>query len=404
MSNLKSTAQAESQASLRARFLALWPNRGSHWLAGFMAVLVGYSSAAAIIIQAAQAAGASAAEINSWFWVLGVGMGLSTILLSWRYRMPILTAWSTPGAALLVVSLDGVSSAQAVAIFLVSSALITLAGVSGAFRWLVKHIPVAISAGLLAGILLQFGLKAAAYFQHSQVLFLLMLGAYLLLQRVRPKLAVLAAMLLGLGYCIMQQQLQWPAVAWQWAMPVWLTPSFEPHLLLGVALPLALVTLVSQNVPGFAVLAAHGYQPPQSALVTSTGIVGLLSAPFGGFAFNLAAITAAICMQDEAEADPRQRYRVCVAAGLAYLLMGLLAAAMVTLLLALPASYITILAGLALLPTLANSMAAALQTEATRTAALLTLLVTASGVQLWSLNSAFWGLLVGLVSARLIHR
>lgn len=367
----------------------------SHLSAGFIAVLVGYTSSAAIIFQAADMAGASTAEMNSWMWALGLGMGATCIGFSLKYRQPILTAWSTPGAALLVTALSGVSMSDAIGVFLFSSALIVLCGITGWFDRIMQLVPPGLAAAMLGGVLLTFGLDLFASAQTQPWLVGGMLITYLALRRRLPRYVIPLSLCAGLAVAAGLGLLQFEQLSWQLAAPVLMIPSFSFTSLIGIGIPLFVVTMASQNVPGIAVMRAHGYYAKASPLISWTGITGLLLAPFGGFAFNLAAISAAVCMGDEVDSDPKQRYKAAVWAGVFYLLMGLFGATVVGLFAALPNELVMAIAGLALLGTIGNSLTVAMGDEKERDAALLTFMITASGVALLGIGSAFWGLLVG---------
>lgn len=375
----------------------------AHAAAGLLAVVVGYTSSAAIVFQAAAAAGAGAAEIASWLWALGIGMGLTCIGLSLKYRSPILTAWSTPGAALLAVALPGFTLAEATGAFLLSSALIALIGVSGCFDRLMAHIPKTLGAAMLAGILLRFGLKLFAALPEAPLPTVAMLVLYLLGRRLFPRYVVPLAFILGLALAALQGTLHSDGIALIATVPQITWPSFSLPALIGAGLPLFVVTMASQNLPGLAVLRANGYTTPASPLIGWTGLTGLLLAPFGGYAFNLAAITAAICMSKEADPRPERRYLAAVWAGVFYLLTGIFGATVAALLAALPNALVVAVAGLALLATLGNSLAGALADEREREAALIAFLVTASGLTLFGIGSAFWGLLLGMAASRILR-
>jgi len=370
----------------------------SHLSAGFVAVLVGYSSSAIIVFQAAAAAGATDAEIGSWLWALGIGMGLTCIGLSLYYRQPVLTAWSTPGAALLVTGLSGVPMSEAIGAFLFCSLLITLCGVTGWFEKLMCHMPKSLAAAMLAGILLQFGLQLFTAMESQLLLAGAMLACYLFLRGWLPRYVIPLALMVGLLIAAAQGQLQMDNLSLELAAPVLMIPSFTLSTLIGVGVPLFVVTMASQNVPGVAVLRANGYQIPASPLIGWTGFTGLVLAPFGGFSFCLAAITAAICMGREADSDPNKRYLASVWGGIFYLFTGVFGATVAGLFAAFPSELVMAIAGLALLGTIGNSLASALQDEGEREAALLTFVVTASGVSLFGVGSAFWGLLLGTVA------
>ncbi len=375
----------------------------SHLAAGFIAVLVGYTSSAAIVFQAAAAAGASPAEIASWLWALGIGMGLTCIGLSLYFRSPVLTAWSTPGAALLATGLAGVPMAEAIGAFIFASALITLSGVTGGFERIMRHVPKSLAAAMLAGVLLRFGLEVFSVLPGNGWLVGSMLAAFLLIRRRSARYAVPLTFLLGLLIAGAQGGIRLEQVTLEMARPIFTAPSFSFAAMIGIGLPLFVVTMASQNVPGLAVLRANGYQTPASPLISWTGFTGLVLAPFGGFSFNLAAITAAICMSKDADPDPAQRYRAAVWAGVFYLLTGMLGATVASLFTAFPHALVVAIAGLALLGTIGNSLGAALADDKERDAALITFLVTASGMSLFGVGSAFWGLILGLVAAWINH-
>lgn len=366
--------------------------------AGFVTVLVGFASSAVIVFQAAGAVGVSTAQVGSWMLALGVGMGLTCALLSLRYRVPVVTAWSTPGAALLVTSAAGLSIQEATGAFLVSALLITLCGFSGWFERVMDRIPLSIASGMLAGVLLRFGLALFTAMSARLGLTLGMLAAYLLARRITPRYAVIAALVIGISIALGQGLLHVDAVRLSLARPVWVTPRFTVGAMVGVAIPLFAVTMASQNVPGVAVIRASGYRVPISPLVGWTGLANLILAPIGGFALNLAAITAAICMGREAHEDPRRRYVAAVAAGVFYLVIGLFGSAVVSLLAAFPPELVAGIAGLALLATIGGALAAAVREENRREAALVTFLTTASGVTLVGIGSAFWGLVLGVIT------
>ncbi len=364
--------------------------------AGLVAVLVGYSSSAPIVFEAARAAGASPAEVASWLWALGLGMGVTCIGLSLATRTPVLTAWSTPGAALLATSLHGVTMAQAVGAFVFAGAATALVGFSGTFERLMRRVPSSLASAMLAGVLLQFGIDLFGLLDGHRALVGSMLVAFVLARRFVPRYAVPLTLAAGVALSTAGGQLHLGTVALRLAQPLWTWPQWSASTLVGIGVPLFLVTMASQNMPGLVVLRSNGYRVPASPLVGSTGLAWVLLAPFGGFAYNLAAITAAICMSPNAHPDPAQRWRASVWAGFFYLLTGVFGATMAALLAAFPAALIGAIAGLALLGTIASSLHGALAEPAERDAALITFLLTASGLTLFGLGSAFWGLLAGL--------
>lgn len=373
-------------------------------VSGFVAVLVGYSSSGAIIYQMFQAAGATPAQIGGWLSVLGIAMGIASLGLSLRYRMPVLAAWSTPGAALLATSFHGISLNEAVGVFVFSNLLIVLCGVTGLFARLMNHIPASLAAAMLAGILLRFGLQTFADLQTNFVLCGSMCLAWLLARRWLARYAILITLLIGIAIALAQHAIHFPPQPLSVMLPEPVMPHFTLTTLLGIGVPYFLVTMASQNAPGIATLQAHGYRAPVSALMSWTGLTALLLSPFGGFSVCVAAITAAICMSDEVDPDPQQRWRAAVLAGIFYLLAGASGALIAVLFSALPGVLIEALAGLALLATLGGSLQRALEQPAERDSALITFLITASGVSLLGIGPAFWGLVGGIVAHLLLVR
>lgn len=372
--------------------------------AGFVTVLVGLASSAVIVFQAAQSLGASPEEISSWMWALGLGMGLTCIGLSLRYRMPVVTAWSTPGAAMLIGSVAGLPLSDAIGAFLMSALLIAASGFSGFFERMISRIPASLASGMLAGVLLRFGIDAFAAMKTQLGMVLTMFAVYLLARRLLPRYAVILTLLVGIAFAAGLGLLRVDGLSLQLAKPVFTTPTFSLAAIVGIALPLFIVTMASQNVPGVAVIRASGYAIPISPVVGWTGLVNLLLAPFGAFALNLAAITAAICMGREAHEDAARRYVAAIAAGVFYVVVGLFGATVAALFAAFPKELILAIAGIALLGTIGNSLAAALRDEAEREPALVTFLVTASGLSLAGIGSAFWGLLAGVVTLLVLRR
>ena len=363
-------------------------------VAGFVAVLVGFTSSVVIVFAAAQALQATPAQATSWIWALGLGMALTSIGLSWWTRQPVLTAWSTPGAA-LIAGTSGIPMAEAVGAFVVCGALIVLAGLTRAFERGMDRIPQALAAALLAGVLARFGLDAVGAAQTAPLLVIAMALVFVAGRRWWPRYAVPGVLVAGIAVAALQGRMQWSAVSWSLAQPVWTTPVFSANAFVGLALPLFVVTMASQNLPGVAAQRAAGYAVPVSPVSAATGATTVVLAPFGGFAFNLAAITAAICMGREASEDPARRWTAAVMAGVFYLAIGLAGGAVVGLLQAFPRELVLAVAGLALLGTIAGGLAVALQAERHRDAALVTFLVTLSGLTLAGIGSAFWGVVAG---------
>jgi benzoate membrane transport protein len=370
----------------------------STFTAGFVAVLVGFTSSVAIVFQAAQAFNATPAQITSWMWALGLGMGLCSALPSLWLRKPVMVAWSTPGAAVLAVAANGFSMNEAVGAFMVSAVLITLCGVTGLFEKLMHRIPVAIASALLAGVLARFGLQGFSAAQNALPLVVLMLVTYLLGKRFVPRYAVPLTLLVAVIYVALRGQFTIADLQFSLAVPVFTAPVFSISAAISLALPLFVVTMASQNLPGVAAIRAAGYNMPLSKIITMTGVATFILAPFGGFALNLSAITAAICMGKEAHPDPARRYTAAVTCGVIYIGIGLFGAIVTALLAAFPKELIAAIAGLALLGTISAGLTSALVDEKHREAAIITFLVTLSGVVIAGVGSAFWGVVAGALA------
>jgi benzoate membrane transport protein len=366
--------------------------------AGFVAVLVGFTSSVAIVFQAAQAFNATPAQITSWMWALGLGMGLCSIVPSLMLRKPVMVAWSTPGAAVLAVGAAGFSMNEAVGAFMVSAVLITVCGVTGLFEKLMHRIPIAIASALLAGLLTRFGLQGFSAAQSALPLVVLMLAVYLLGKRFMPRYAVPLTLVAAMVYVAARGQFNVENVQLSLAMPVFTTPVFSLSAAISLALPLFVVTMASQNLPGVAAIRAAGYDMPLSKIITMTGVATFVLAPFGAFALNLSAITAAICMGKEAHPDPARRYTAAVSCGVIYIGIGLFGAIVTALLAAFPKELIAAIAGLALLGTIAAGLNTALANDQHREAAIITFLVTLSGVVIAGVGSAFWGVVAGTLA------
>lgn len=366
--------------------------------AGFVAVLVGFTSSVAIVFKAAQAFGATPEIISSWMWALGIGMGLCTLVPSLILRMPVMVAWSTPGAAVLATAGMGHGMGEAVAAFMLSAAAITLFGVTGWFERVMNRIPIAIASALLAGVLARFGLQAFEAARTALGLVLLMLGVYLLGRRLLPRYAVPLTLLAAIVYCGLRGEIAMSTVHLEMARPVFIAPEFTWQAAVSLAVPLFVVTMASQNLPGVAAIRASGYAMPVSRILTTSGVATLVLAPFGAFALNLSAITAAIVMGREAHEDPAKRYTAAVSCGALYVLIGVFGATVTGLLTAFPKELVAAIAGLALLGTIGNGLAIGLRDESHREAALLTFLVTLSGVAIAGIGSAFWGVVAGALA------
>lgn len=383
----------------------------SHISAGLTAVTVGYSSSVVIIIDVARKAGASDDMVVSWLLALGLGMGITCILFSWLSKLPVVTAWSTPGAAFLLTSIGDYRLSEAIGAFVICALLSLVTAQSRSLLKQISRIPPAISSALLAGILLPICLAIFSDVNEAPYLVALFIAAYLVGSRLFPRYLMLILLVMSVGISVFMgsshgvislpghASMFSPEMASNFTLPapIWVTPSFSLSAAVGLAFPLFLITTLSQNLPGIAIHHAHGYTPDHKPILSGIAIVQALLAPFGGFTFNLAAITAALCMGEQADSEKSQRYRAAIAAGVAYLFMGLLASVVVALFVSMPSIIIHLLAGLALLATLQSAVARAMEVEHHRAPAMLTMLCTASGFSLFSMTSAVWGLGLGLL-------
>ena len=369
----------------------------SAFVAGFVAVLVGFTSSVAIVFQAAQSFGATPAQITSWIWALGLGMGLCSLVPSLLLRKPVMVAWSTPGAAVLATAgaAGSFSMGEAVGAFMVCSLLVILVGATRALERVADRIPMEIASALLAGVLARFGIQAFAAAQTALPLVLLMVGTYLVARRIAARYAVVVTLLVGILWVLMAGQMAWSMEPVRLAMPVFVAPQWSVSAIVSLAIPLFVVTMASQNLPGMAVIRASGYELPVSRLITMTGWASLVLAPFGAFALNFSAITAAICMGPEAHEDRLKRYTAAASCGAIYIVIGLFGALVTGLLTSFPKELVVAIAGIALLSTIGNGLASALRDERHREPALITFLVTLSGITLMDIGSAFWGVVAG---------
>ncbi|PTX09304.1 benzoate transporter [Achromobacter mucicolens] len=372
-------------------------------VAALISVLVNYGGTFVLVFQAAELARLSPAQTTSWVWAVSVGVGVTGALLSWRYKAPIITAWSTPGVAFLATVMPFTPYGEVIGAYMLSALGFVALGLSGAFEKLVRRIPGGIAAGLLAGILLQFGVNAFGGASADPLLVIVLVVSYALLKRFTSRFAVVGILAIGLGLLIAQGRLDFSAVHLRLAAPVFEMPSFSLQALLGVALPLFIITLTGQYMPGMLVLRNDGYRTSANPILTVTGLGSLVMAPFGAHAFNVAAITAAICTGKDAHEDPAKRYIAGLACGVFYILVGTFGVTLATLFMVLPKAFITTLAGLALLGAIGGSLANAMADARTRETALITFLATAANVTLLGVGGAFWGLVAGLTAHLLMH-
>lgn len=367
-------------------------------VAGLISVIVNYGGTFILVFQAAKVAGLSPDLTASWVWSVSIGVGLTGLFLSLRHREPIITAWSTPAAAFLVTALATTPYAEAVGAYMVSAAAFVALGMSGCFERVIHLIPPGIASGLLAGILLQFGIGAFGGASVDPLLVGLLIVAYVALKRFSSRYAVVGILGLGLAVLLAQGRVDLSGLKLEFAAPVFTMPAFSVNALLSVALPLFLITLSGQYMPGMLVLRNDGFKTSANPIVTVTGLGSLIMAPFGSHAFNIAAITAAIATGREAHEDPSKRWIAGIAAGCFYVLVGVFGVTLAAVFMAFPATFITALAGLALLGTIGGSLAGAMADPASREAALITFLASAANIKLLGIGGAFWGLLIGLVA------
>lgn len=390
--------------SAHSSFSSLRPGDLTHPIvAGLISVIVNYGGTFILVFQAARVAGLSPELTASWVWSVSIGVGVTGIALSWMARAPIITAWSTPAAAFLVTALATTPYAEAVGAYLISAAAFVLLGLSGWFERVIRLIPNGVAAGLLAGILLQFGIGAFASVSLDPLLAGVLIVSYLAFKRLSARYAVVGILLLGLGLLLLQARVDLSTVSLALAAPVFTAPAFSLNALLSVALPLFLITLTGQYMPGMLVLRNDGFTTSANPIVTLTGLGSLLMAPFGSHAFNLAAITAAICTGREAHEDPSKRWIAGLAAGVLYILVGIFGVTLAAVFMAFPATFIATLAGLALLGTIGGSLASAMADARTREASLITFLAAAANINLLGIGGAFWGLVIGLLAYAVLN-
>jgi benzoate membrane transport protein len=390
-------------SSIPTRSSLSWNDLSHPIVAGLISVIVNYGGTFILVFKAAKAAQLSPELTASWVWSISIGVGVTGLMLSWMSREPIITAWSTPAAAFLVTALATTPYAEAIGAYLVSAAAFVLLGLSGWFERVIRLIPPGVAAGLLAGILLQFGIGAFGAMSMDPLLTGLLITAYLVFKRCAARYAVVGILLLGLVFLLVQDRVDLSGLSLKLAAPVFTAPAFSLNALLSVALPLFLITLTGQYMPGILVLRNDGYRTSANPIVTLTGLGSLLMAPFGSHAFNIAAITAAICTGREAHEDPSKRWIAGISAGVCYILVGVFGLTLAAVFMAFPASFITTLAGLALLGTIGGSMASAMADARTREASLITFLAAAANITLLGIGGAFWGLVIGLIAYAVLN-
>lgn len=369
--------------------------RLSLFSSAIVAAFVGYGSTIALLLAAAAALGATPAQSASWVFAICLAKGVTSGFLSYFTRTPVVLAWSTPGLALLAAT-TGITMTEAVGAFILAAGLVVLTGAWGPLGRLVQRIPDGIAAGMLAGVLLPFCLPLTRAVEALPLLVLPMIAVFALVRLKNQAFAVLAALATGVGLAFVLGQAPLPALDLTLPRLTLIVPSFRVSVLVGLGLPLYLVTMASQNLPGFAVLRAAGYTPPVRPALLGTGIASMISALAGASTISMAAITAAICLGDDTHPDSAQRWKVGLAYGGVWLLLGLFSPLIIPILGALPPALIGALVGLALLGPLMGAATGAFAHADQRFAGLVTLVTTASSVSFFGIGAAFWGLLAGL--------
>jgi benzoate membrane transport protein len=361
----------------------------------FVAVFVGFAASVAVVLAAAESLGATPAQTVSWVAGLALAKGAASLWLSWRHRLPIICAWSTPGAALIAAS-TGLDMAAAVGAFLLAAALMMLTAAFRPLGALIEKIPMPIAAAMLAGVIFRFVVAVFDEMRVSPGLVLPLLAVFLLARLVNPFLGVIAALAAGIILSFAGGLAAWPVGGLALSGLEFVTPRFDTAAMLGIGIPLYLVTMAAQNLPGFAVLRAAGYQPPVPACLFATGLASALTAPFGAHMVNMAAISASICTGPDTHPDPAQRWKAGIVYGLAWLAIAATAGLLLALILAMPKALIVAVAGLGLVGSLTGALTQATSSDGHRFAAVVTFAVAASSLTLFGVGSAFWSLVAGL--------
>lgn len=363
-----------------------------------MATVIGFGGTVALVVQAGQAFGAAPPQIVSMVTALCLGIGLPGAVMSWRFRMPVVLAWSTPGAALLAASPLGLGWSNAVGAFVVAGLLMVLTGLLPALGRLAQRIPASVASAMLAGVLLPFVLRLFQVAPDEMGLAIGLLGVFIVARRIWPAWALPAVLVAAFAVLALRGQIALPPSTGLFGALAPVTPAFDWRVAASLGLPLFLVSLASQNLPGLVVLRAAGYQPPANRLILATGLTSVAAAPFGAHGVNLAAITAALCTGPEAHPDAARRWIVGVIYGGFYIVVALFAAPLAGLFIAMPPAVLAVVTGLALIAPLTGALQAMLAKPAEREAAVLTFAATGSGLVLFGIGSAFWGLVVGFAA------
>lgn len=373
-------------------------------VAGFLAVLISYSGPLIIFFQAAQQAQVSPDMMISWIWGISIGAAVAGIYLSIKFKVPVITAWSAPGTALLVTLFPDISLNEAIAAYITSAVMIFIIGITGYFDKLLKWIPTAVAAGMMAGILFQFGLGLFQASDSMPSIVFAMLMIFLIAKRYSPRYAMLWVLLGGIALCLSLGQFNPVTADFRIAIPQFIQPEWSWYAMLNLALPLTLVSLSGQFLPGMAIMKLSGYDTPAKPIIVTTSLASIAVACVGGITIVLASITAALCMGRDAHELKEKRYIAGIANGLFYILGGLFAGSIVMLFSLMPKELVAALAGLALLGAIGTNISVAMQDESQRDAALLTFLASASGMQFLGLSSVFWGICIGVLAHVLLKR
>lgn len=370
--------------------------------AALVSALFALTGTLLLIVQAATAAGLTSGQLGSWVFAVCVGAGLMTLLLALGYRQPICGAWSIAGTALLVTALPRFSLEEAAGAYLVSGLIILLLAITGGFGRAIALVPQPVVMGMLAGVLLRFGLGIFAPLSREPVLVLAMLAVFLLIERLRWQAPALGALVVGMAIAALQGQFRPVGVALRLTAPELYAPTFSLEAVLALSVPLAVLALASQNAPGIGILLAQGYPAPSGAITLLTGLGSLATALIGGPGVNVAAPMTAICASPAAHPDPGGRYAAAVLNGLLLIAFGLVGGAATSLILALPQTVIGVTAGLAMVPALIGALRRSVGQDKGAYGAFFALAIAASDVTLLGVGAAFWSLLGGLVVSRLL--
>lgn len=372
--------------------------------AGFLAVLISYSGPLVIFFQAAQSANVSAEMISSWVWAISIGAAMSGILLSCWLKVPVVTAWSGPGTALLVTLFPELTLNEAVGAYLTAGVILFLIGISGWFDRLAQAIPKGIACAMMAGILFQFGVGAFQSMASMPALAFGMLLAYLLFKRLFPRYCLILLLVVGITLASVLEGGNLQHIRLSLAAPQFIAPEWSWGSTLSLAIPLVLVSLTGQFLPGMAILREAGYNTSAKLVLTTTSFASLIVACFGGISIVIASITAALCTGKDAHEDPDRRYIAGIANGFFYLLGGTFATSIILLFSSMPKTFVAVLAGLALIGAITSNIMGAMGEADHREASMLTFLATTSGMNFFGLGSAFWGVIIGAIAYLILHK